>query len=178
VLANVILAVSKTSTPAKSNGEFEFFIIIIALVAFFWFVMIRPQRNRQRRIVDQQNNVAPGARVRTTAGMYATVVEVDGDDVILEVAPGVETRYVKRAIMEVLPDPEAEAAYDGDGESEDYAADDEVPDDESAPRDEDTGDAGDLPGVHIVDEAPAHLGDECPNGSTAAAEDSRTPGSV
>ena len=25
--------------------------------------------------------------------MYATVVEVDGDDVVLEVAPGVEVRY-------------------------------------------------------------------------------------
>ena len=43
----------------------------------------------------------PGARVRTTAGMYATVVDVDGDDVILEVAPGVEVRYMKRAVMDV-----------------------------------------------------------------------------
>ena len=50
--------------------------------------------------------MAPGARVRTTAGMYATVVGVDGDDVILEVAPGVEVRYIKRAIMQVIPDGE------------------------------------------------------------------------
>jgi preprotein translocase subunit YajC len=36
--------------------------------------------------------------------MYATIAAVDGDDVILEVAPGVETRFMRRAIMEVLPD--------------------------------------------------------------------------
>ena len=68
----------------------------------FYFLMIRPQRRRQQQVQQQQKTVAPGARVRTTAGMYATVVEVDGDDVVLEVAPGVEVRYLKRAIMEVI----------------------------------------------------------------------------
>ena len=40
--------------------------------------------------------------------MYATVVDVDGDDVILEVAPGVEVRYMRRAVMDVVSTPEAE----------------------------------------------------------------------
>jgi preprotein translocase subunit YajC len=60
----------------------------------------------------------PGARVRTTAGMYATVVDVDGDDVILEVAPGVEVRYMKRAVMDVVSP--------GDAVDEDEAQDDEA----------------------------------------------------
>ena len=56
----------------------------------------------------------PGARVRTTAGMYATVVDVDGDDVILEVAPGVEVRYMKRAVMDVVsPGESPRRARDG-----------------------------------------------------------------
>ncbi len=42
-------------------------------------------------------------RVRTTAGMYATVVAVEDQDVILEVAPGVEARFMRRAIMDVVP---------------------------------------------------------------------------
>jgi preprotein translocase subunit YajC len=47
--------------------------------------------------------------------MYATVVEVDGDDVVLEVAPGVEVRYLKRSIMEVITagDEEPEVPEDG-----------------------------------------------------------------
>jgi preprotein translocase subunit YajC len=39
--------------------------------------------------------------------MYATVVDVDGDDVILEVAPGVEVRYMRRAVMDVVSPGEA-----------------------------------------------------------------------
>ena len=34
----------------------------------------------------------------TTTGLFATVVAIDADDVILEIAPGVETRWVKAAI--------------------------------------------------------------------------------
>ena len=58
----------------------------------FYFLMIRPQRRRQQQAAQKQNTVTPGAQVRTTAGMYATVVDVDGDDVVLEIAPGVDVR--------------------------------------------------------------------------------------
>ena len=92
----------------KSSGSALTFPILIVLVFVgFYFLMIRPQRRRQQAVVQQQKTVSPGARVRTTAGMYATVVAVDGDDVVLEVAPGVEVRYLKRAIMEVVAPGEA-----------------------------------------------------------------------
>jgi preprotein translocase subunit YajC len=37
--------------------------------------------------------------------MYATVVSVEDQDVVLEIAPGVEARFLRRAIMDVVPDP-------------------------------------------------------------------------
>ena len=92
-----------TSTSSKGN-PYLFPIIILALFGLLYFVMIRPQRNRQRQAAQTQNEVMPGSRVRTTAGMYATVVSVEGDDVVLEVAPGVNVRYMRRAIMNVVPD--------------------------------------------------------------------------
>jgi preprotein translocase subunit YajC len=94
---------------SKSSGSALTFPILIVLVFIgFYFLMIRPQRRRQQQVMQQQRTVEPGARVRTTAGMYATVTEVDGDDVVLEVAPGVEVRYLKRAIMEVVSPGEAD----------------------------------------------------------------------
>ena len=110
----------------KSSGRALTFPILIVLVFVgFYFLMIRPQRRRQQQVQQQQRTVAPGARVRTTAGMYATVVDVDGDDVVLEVAPGVEVRYLKRAIMEVIqPGEETEASYEDD-ETAGYHEDDQ-----------------------------------------------------
>ncbi|MBO0802813.1 MAG: preprotein translocase subunit YajC [Nocardiopsaceae bacterium] len=127
-------------------------MIVIAFVGIY-MVMIRPQRRRQQQLQQQQNSVRPGARVRTTAGMYATVVAVDDDDVVLEVAPDVEVRYMKRAIMDVISpgeEPEGpEDSYEGEDtedtedvddsttdesdesdESEEYESDDEATSDE------------------------------------------------
>jgi preprotein translocase subunit YajC len=92
----------------SSSSSLTFPILIVLVFVGFYFLMIRPQRRRQQAVAQQQKTVNPGARVRTTAGMYATVVAVDGDDVILEVAPGVEVRYLKRAIMEVVDPGEAD----------------------------------------------------------------------
>jgi preprotein translocase YajC subunit len=92
------------ATSTSKGNPYLFPIIIVALFGLLYFVMIRPQRNRQRQAAQTQNQVMPGQRVRTTAGMYATVVSIDGDDVVLEVAPGVNVRYMRRAIMGVVPD--------------------------------------------------------------------------
>lgn len=99
-MGNVILAAS-----GKSGGSSAYLLIgLVVLFGLLYFVMIRPQRNRQRQAMQTQRNVEPGARVRTTAGMYATVIAVEDPDVILEIAPGVEARFLRRAIMDVVPD--------------------------------------------------------------------------
>ena len=114
--------VAAAEAASKSSGSALTFPLLIVLVFVgFYFLMIRPQRRRQQAVQQQQRTVGPGARVRTTAGMYATVTAVDGDDVVLEVAPGVEVRYLKRAIMEVIAPGE---------ETETYASDDAEPFDE------------------------------------------------
>lgn len=116
-----LASTSHAAAAATSSGSsFLPLLIIVVLFGLFYFVMIRPQRNRQRRVQEMQNQVEPGARVRTTAGMYATVTDVDGDDVLLEVAPGVNLRFMKRAIMDVVPEEtgddaeEAETAEDAE----------------------------------------------------------------
>src|SRR3984957_17028439 len=91
------------AAAAKSGGfNPSTLILILIVVVAFYFLMIRPQQRRKQKAAQQQNTLAPGATVRTTAGMYATVVEMRGDDVILEVAPGVEVRYMRRAVMDVI----------------------------------------------------------------------------
>jgi preprotein translocase subunit YajC len=88
----------------SSSGNYTFLLVIVVLFGLFYFVMIRPQRNRQRQVQSMQSQVMPGQQVRTTAGMYATVVSVDDNDVVLEIAPGVQARFLRRAVMDVIPE--------------------------------------------------------------------------
>ena len=180
----MILAASTTAAAKSSSSGINIILIIVVLFGVLYFVMIRPQRNRQRKVAEQQNQAQPGQRVRTTAGMYATVVGVDGDDVILEVAPGVEVRYVKRAIMQVLPDeePPAEPDYEAADETadgHDEAGYHEAGYDDAAAHegDETAGPEADAPLAHGDGEVPPHAG-ESRNGSPAAADESRTQGTL
>src|SRR5258708_25807660 len=100
-MGNVILAA--TSSTGKSAGSYLFLVAIVVLFGLLYFVTIRPQRNRQRAAAQTQRTVEPGARVRTTAGMYATVISVEDQDVVLEIAPGVEARFLRRALMDLVP---------------------------------------------------------------------------
>ena len=119
------------AAAATSGGGSTFIIFIIIIIGAMYFLVMRPGRRRQQKVQQQQNAVQPGARVRTTAGMYATVVAVDGDDVVLEVAPDVEVRYMKRAIMEVIGDT-GTAEHDETADDETAEYDDEPADDETA----------------------------------------------
>jgi preprotein translocase subunit YajC len=99
-MGNMILAAGTT----KSGSSAYLLIGLVVLFGVLYFVMIRPQRRRQQQAMQTQRDITPGSRVRTTAGMYATVVAIEDQDVILEVAPGVEARFMRRAIMDVVPD--------------------------------------------------------------------------
>jgi preprotein translocase subunit YajC len=114
------------ATSSKSGFSSSTLILILIVVVAFYFLMIRPQQRRKQQAAQKSSSVAVGARVRTTAGMYATVVAVDGDDVVLEVAPGVEVRYMKRAIMDVVSpgdEPEETVTDFSDTESDDSDTD-------------------------------------------------------
>jgi preprotein translocase subunit YajC len=128
--------IAAAEAAKSSSSSLTFPILIVLVFVGFYFLMIRPQRRRQQAVAQQQKTVHPGARVRTTAGMYATVTAVDGDDVVLEVAPGVEVRYLKRAIMEVIaPGEEPETFEDGESAPFDEPTslhDDNVGDDEAS----------------------------------------------
>ena len=128
-MGNVILAAS--SSGKSGGGSYLFLVAIVVLFGLLYFVTIRPQRRRQQAAAQTQREIVPGTRVRTTAGMYATVTSVEDQDVVLEVAPGVEVRFLRRAIMDVVPDPTGMEAEDPEPETfdEDSETFDETEDD-------------------------------------------------
>jgi preprotein translocase subunit YajC len=72
-----------------------------------YVLMIRPQRQKQAQQQDMIANAGVGDDVLTTGGIYATITEVEGDDVAVEIAEGVTVHMTRRGIAAVLP-PEQE----------------------------------------------------------------------
>jgi preprotein translocase subunit YajC len=104
---HILAAAPALAAAAKSSSSSaSFLIIIVVIFGLLYFFMIRPQRNRQRQAQQTQRQVGDGARVRTTAGMYGTIISGDDDNVLVEIAPGVRVKMMRKAIMGVVPDDE------------------------------------------------------------------------
>ena len=72
--------------------------MIIAIIAIFYFLMIRPQRKRQKEIDNFRNGLQAGQEVVTAGGIYGKIKEVSGNIVVLEVAHNVNIRVDKSTI--------------------------------------------------------------------------------
>ncbi|MCF2529032.1 preprotein translocase subunit YajC [Yinghuangia soli] len=97
---------------------------ILLIFVVIYFFMIKPAKKRQQEAVQTQNSLRPGSEVRTIAGLFATVSEVEDDSVILEIAPGVHSRYLKSAIAAVLSTGDDEDDDDTVGDHEGTGSDD------------------------------------------------------
>jgi preprotein translocase subunit YajC len=85
------------------------YIFILALLALMWFMLIRPQRRRQQAAQRLLETISVGKEIVTAGGLYGTVTAIDGDEVRLEVAEGVEVRIAKRAVAGVVSEDEEPA---------------------------------------------------------------------
>jgi preprotein translocase subunit YajC len=85
----------------------QFLIIMALMLGVMYVLMIRPQRQKQAQQQDMIANAGVGDDVLTTGGIYATITEVEGDDVAVEIAEGVTVHMTRRGIAAVLP-PEQE----------------------------------------------------------------------
>jgi preprotein translocase subunit YajC len=125
-MGNMHLAVAAATKTASKTGSYTSILVIVVLFGLVYMLLIRPQRNRQRRAQQTQGEVTPGQRVITTAGIYGTVTSVEDQDVEIEIAPGVEIRILRRAIMNVLPEdsPADDASQQPETGLDDTPADD------------------------------------------------------
>ena len=79
-----------------------FVLMMVVLFGVMWLLLIRPQRKRQQAAVALIQSIKPGDEVMTAGGLYGTIVDLDIEEVILEIAPGTNVRVDKRAIANVV----------------------------------------------------------------------------
>jgi preprotein translocase subunit YajC len=135
-------------------------ILIVAMFALLWVLLIRPQRQRtanQQRLID---SIEPGDEILTVGGIYGIVEEIDEeDDLVVEIAEGIQVRVSRRAVAAVVK-PE------DDEEDEEDEEPDEEADDGAETESEEAFDEPD--GVGAVNDREDEVRDEAPADPTAA----------
>lgn len=76
-------------------------IFLLLMVAVFYFLIIRPQRNRAKKQQELASSLQLGDEIQTIGGIKGRVKRLDEDDVVLEVEQG-EIRMSRKAVASRL----------------------------------------------------------------------------
>ena len=86
---------------AEEGGGFDWTIIIFLVLIFgvFYFLIIRPQRRRQKEHNQLMQELQKGDKVITTGGIYGVIESLSDDSVVLKVESGATIRVARASVV-------------------------------------------------------------------------------
>lgn len=99
MIENAILLEGATAGANTGAGMMNI-IMIVALIAIFYFFMIRPQQKKQKELRKQREAMAKGDNVVTAGGIYGRIREIDANTntMLIEVDKDVKIRVDRNSV--------------------------------------------------------------------------------
>ena len=79
------------------------FALFAGLFGLMYFMIIRPQRKRQKEHVELIGSLSRGDEVILTSGLLGKISKLDDAYLILDVAQNTQLKFQKSAVHAVLP---------------------------------------------------------------------------
>jgi len=74
------------------------FLPLIIIFAIFYFILIRPQQQRQKKHKEMLESLKVGDRVITIGGIYGVIRDIKGDVFTLEISKDIKINTTRNAI--------------------------------------------------------------------------------
>ena len=97
--SSVSLIGSLLAAENNSGGSALSLLFLPLMLVGAYFLLIRPQRRRQKEQSSLQGALSEGDEVITTSGMYGFITGFDGDIVWLEVDDNIQIRVARQAVQ-------------------------------------------------------------------------------
>ena len=87
-----------TGEGEEGGGQWTMIIFVVLIFAAMYFLMIRPQRKKQKEHREMMTELKRGDRVITAGGIYGTIENLSEDSVIIKVESGTTIRVARGSI--------------------------------------------------------------------------------
>ncbi|MBR1920012.1 MAG: preprotein translocase subunit YajC [Spirochaetales bacterium] len=77
-------------------------VMFAAIILIFYFLIIRPQKKREKETKDMLNALKKGDKVVSIGGIHGTVISVKENTVVVKVDDNARIEFTKSAISQVL----------------------------------------------------------------------------
>ena len=102
-LLTIPAAMAGCATPTGTTGtdwsSLYMIGIMVLLFVMFYFLMVRPARQREKRRTEMLSQLKKGDKVITAGGIYGEVQTIDEASVVLKVESGATIRVTKGGIL-------------------------------------------------------------------------------
>lgn len=93
--------------PAQGQGSpLATFLPMILIFAAMWFLIIAPQRKKQKQHQKMISELKSGAQVITAGGIYGTITNVKDDRFVVKIGENNKIEITKTSVATVLPEAE------------------------------------------------------------------------
>ena len=97
----IAYAASTGTTPA-TGGMGSTVLMIVLMIAIFYFLMIRPENKRKKQAEEMRSSLKKGDWLTTIGGVYGRVVAITDRTVVIETSEDrVRVEFLKSAIGQV-----------------------------------------------------------------------------
>lgn len=91
-----------------AGGGMSGILMIVAMIAIFYFLMIRPQQKKQKEMKKFRDAIKNGDKVISAGGIYGKVKEVRTDCIIMTIADGVSIKIDKNSVFPTAAEAQAD----------------------------------------------------------------------
>ena len=93
---------STTGTTGAGTGMGSTIMMIVLMIAIFYFLMIRPENKRKKQAEEMRSSLQKGDWLTTIGGVYGRVVGITDRTVVIETSEDrVRVEFLKSAIGQV-----------------------------------------------------------------------------
>jgi len=84
---------------AAGGANWSMIVMLVAVFAIMYFMMIRPQQKRQKEIQKMRESLKVGDKVVTAGGIHGKIKEISDKDFLIEIAENVKIRVDKASVF-------------------------------------------------------------------------------
>lgn len=102
VIPHAVLApVLAQNAPAPAGGGLTFPIVMLLMLAAMYFLMIAPQRKKQKEHQKMLGALASGDEILTAGGIYGIVTNVKDNRLVVRIADGTKVEIARSFVQSV-----------------------------------------------------------------------------
>lgn len=105
-LSTAAFAEGETTAATSNLGSYSTIIWLVAMLAMFYFLIIRPQKKREKAERQLRNSLEPGDKIITIGGFTGRVLSIKDDEVTFETGASKTRLTVKKWAIQTKEQPE------------------------------------------------------------------------